>query len=155
MPRKSQRKKSSHKGGKLYLTILFIVLFLTSTIFYFVNNSLSKNNSLLDSTLIQNSNNISTLHKITNQLMDVEYSQNSKVAMNQLKKLLANNTIANECHGITHIIGNNAYLKYKDINKALTYYDEMCGSGYIHGIIEQRFADIKNDAEVYKILPTI
>lgn len=160
MPKKIHKKKISKKKNYvkpllfLAITVLFIILCISINLHF--NPFLKpKSTSPLAVTSVKNTISASDMRNLVNQLVAVEYKQNPKVAMDQLKKMLSNNEIANQCHAITHIIGNNAYLKYKDINKALQYYDEMCGSGYIHGIIEQRFASIKSDFEVYQILPTI
>ncbi len=37
-------------------------------------------------------------------------------------------------------IGHAAYEKYDDFGKAMKYQDELCSSGYVHGVIEERFA---------------
>jgi hypothetical protein len=45
------------------------------------------------------------------------------------------------CHDLTHVIGQAAYETY-GFDKALTFDSPLCGSGYLHGVIEKRFAGI-------------
>jgi len=44
--------------------------------------------------------------------------------------------LENSCHGITHDIGHAAYEKY-GFREALAYEDDICGSGYMHGVTEE------------------
>lgn len=44
------------------------------------------------------------------------------------------------CHPIVHEIGHAAYNKYGDFGEAMKFQDEVCNSGYVHGVIEERFA---------------
>ncbi len=48
--------------------------------------------------------------------------------------------ILRSCHPIVHEIGHAAYDKYGDFGEAMKYQDEVCNSGYVHGVIEERFA---------------
>ena len=56
-----------------------------------------------------------------------------------------------------HDIGHAAYEKYGDFGEAMKYQDEVCNSGYLHGIIESRFsesddvfADMKTMCDQYR-----
>ena len=40
------------------------------------------------------------------------------------------------CHAITHHIGQAAFRKYADISAAFLHGDNVCGSGYYHGVLE-------------------
>ncbi len=44
------------------------------------------------------------------------------------------------CHPVAHEIGHTAYEKYGDFGEAMKFQDEVCNSGYVHGVIEERFA---------------
>lgn len=48
------------------------------------------------------------------------------------------------CHAIAHEIGRAAYTKYQDFVEAMKYGDFVCSNGYLHGVIEARFAKTKN-----------
>jgi len=152
--RKLKSKKTTKSNSFIYFFLVLTVLLVCVSIPSFLDKKTVLHKNALPQTATAE-NMAGYLETVTNKLIKIENQQNPKVAMNQLKLLLTNNTIANNCHAITHKIGNDAYLKYESVSKALVYYDEMCGSGYIHGIIEQRFAAIKSDSEIYSILPSI
>ena len=50
------------------------------------------------------------------------------------------------CHNIAHELGHIFYRKYGDFTKAAKAQDDLCGSGYIHGVIEEKFGDIAERA---------
>lgn len=153
--RKITKKKSSFLKRRFRsIGIVFFIAVLLC-ISFSVFQKMSMRNSALKIDNNQDEMSSSDLRTLVNNLISIENKQNPTAAMNHLKKMLGNNRIANECHGITHIIGNNAYVKYKDVSQALAFNDEMCGSGYMHGIIEEKFTEVKNDTQVYQMLPTI
>ncbi len=55
------------------------------------------------------------------------------------------------CHGLVHEIGHAAYEK-EGFDKALSYEDDLCGSGYIHGIVEVHLDNVR---DIVAVLPTI
>ena len=61
------------------------------------------------------------------------------------------------CHPLVHDIGHAAYEKYGDVAEAMKYQNEVCNSGYLHGIIERRFeesddilADVNSMCDPYR-----
>lgn len=60
--------------------------------------------------------------------------------------------VSNSCHGLVHEIGHMAYIKYGDFAKAVSYQDDICGSGYLHGVIEQHF---RRTTDILTTLQTI
>jgi hypothetical protein len=59
-------------------------------------------------------------------------------------ELEKNPSLENSCHGITHEIGHIAYEKY-GFKKALAQFeDDICGSGYMHGVTESYIENSKN-----------
>ncbi len=52
------------------------------------------------------------------------------------------------CHGLAHEIGHSAYDAYG--MDALQNNDDICGSGYLHGIIEKHFGDITDITSAMK-----
>ncbi len=79
--------------------------------------------------------------KIRDTLVSITLNQNPKIALNTLAEMIkTNNAVARSCHALTHEIGQNAFQKYNDFGSAMKYQDEICNSGYLHGIIESRFA---------------
>ena len=64
-----------------------------------------------------------------------------RFALNRLgEEMETDEQLLRSCHPVVHEIGNAAYEKYGDFGKAMTYQDEVCNSGYVHGVIEERFA---------------
>jgi plastocyanin len=64
------------------------------------------------------------------------------VALGQLRdEIETNDALARSCHDLVHEIGHEAYNKYGDFSEAMKYQDEICNSGYLHGIIESRFSE--------------
>ncbi len=48
------------------------------------------------------------------------------------------------CHLLTHEIGHVAYEKYGDFSKAMQYQNNVCNSGFLHGVIESHFPKSEN-----------
>ncbi|MCH7641320.1 hypothetical protein IID22_03930, partial [Patescibacteria group bacterium] len=64
-----------------------------------------------------------------------------KFALTELReRVKTNNALLRSCHVLVHEIGHEAYQKYGDFGKAMKYQDEICNSGYLHGIIETHFS---------------
>ena len=63
--------------------------------------------------------------------------------------------VQKNCHGLTHIIGRFALEKYSNNTaKAITYNLDICGGGYVHGIIEHYLEVTPNAAEQITTLCT-
>lgn len=63
-------------------------------------------------------------------------------ALNRLRdEIKTDDALARSCHPLVHDIGREAYKKYEDFGEAMKYQDEICNSGYLHGIIEARFSE--------------
>ncbi|GAC1510776.1 MAG: hypothetical protein NVS2B16_11270 [Chloroflexota bacterium] len=60
--------------------------------------------------------------------------------------------VLRSCHALVHEIGHAAYWKYGDFARALIYQDDLCGSGYMHGVVEARLAGV---SDVYAELQRI
>jgi plastocyanin len=84
--------------------------------------------------------------------------QNPRVALEKIRKeIKTDDALARSCHPLVHDIGHAAYEKYGDFGEAMKYQDEVCNSGYLHGIIESRFsesddvfADMKTMCDQYR-----
>jgi hypothetical protein len=64
------------------------------------------------------------------------------VALGQLRdEIESDDALARSCHDLVHGVGREAYKKYGDFSEAMKYQDEICNSGYLHGIIESRFSE--------------
>lgn len=61
-----------------------------------------------------------------------------KAAMARLaEELKKNPALENVCHGITHDIGHAAFEKYGFNDALMDFEDDICGSGYMHGVTEE------------------
>ena len=57
------------------------------------------------------------------------------------------------CHPIAHEIGHTALAKYHgDFAKAVSYRDDVCGSGYLHGVVEEKLSESPHPAEAVTTL---
>ena len=64
-----------------------------------------------------------------------------RVAMEYLRiKSQTNPSLMRSCHSLVHEIGRSAYLRYGDFAKAMSFRNEECNSGYLHGVIEETLA---------------
>ncbi|MGH3086250.1 MAG: cupredoxin domain-containing protein [Rubrobacteraceae bacterium] len=76
---------------------------------------------------------------------DMVGDEDPRVAMNQLSEdMEEDEELLRSCHPVVHEIGHAAYDKYGDFGEAMKYQDEVCNSGYVHGVIEERFAQSDN-----------
>lgn len=74
--------------------------------------------------------------------MTLARDEDPKAALDLLRdESETDDALSRSCHAIVHEIGHAAYMKYGDFSEAMKYQDEICNSGYIHGIIESRFAE--------------
>jgi plastocyanin len=68
--------------------------------------------------------------------------ENPRVALDRLRaEIETDDALSRSCHSLVHEIGREAYEEYGDVGEAMKYRDEVCNSGYLHGIIETRFSE--------------
>lgn len=81
------------------------------------------------------------------QLYQIVDSQSPRQALQKIAVDLENSKLVQEhCHSFSHAIGNQTLQKYKnDIKKSLEYNIDVCGGGYVHGIIE-KYIDLNSDS---------
>lgn len=60
------------------------------------------------------------------------------------QQLKSNPAFARECHPLLHHLGRTAFAQLGGFQAALVDADEICNSGYIHGVIEGNFAAAEN-----------
>jgi hypothetical protein len=60
--------------------------------------------------------------------------------------------LMDHCHPLVHEIGHVAYKKYQNVDEAFKYQDSVCNSGYLHGVIEEYFA---NTTDVFAAMKTM
>lgn len=78
--------------------------------------------------------------------------RDSQVALNRLREILKEEpNLESLCHGLVHEIGHAAYEK-EGFEGALAYEEDLCGSGYIHGIVETHLDRVR---DIVAALPTV
>ncbi len=76
-----------------------------------------------------------------------------KDAIDYLEESIPSNpSLARDCHPLLHGAGHAAFEKYGSFSSAMKYQNELCNSGYTHGVIEAQF---NNTKDVTSLLPTI
>jgi hypothetical protein len=80
-------------------------------------------------------------------LVKIVNDQDPRFALEKLNSDIPNTKVVQEnCHSFTHAIGNAALAKFdNDIAKSIEYNVDVCGGGYIHGIIE-KYLQLKPNA---------
>lgn len=79
--------------------------------------------------------------KIKEEFLAIVNNQSPKVALAELReRIKTDNALLRSCHALIHEIGHEAYVKYGHFAEAMRYQDEICNSGYLHGIIESHFS---------------
>jgi plastocyanin len=67
--------------------------------------------------------------------------ENPRVALDRMREEIeTNDALSRSCHALVHEIGRAAYEKHGDFGEAMKYRDELCNSGYLHGVIESHFS---------------
>ncbi len=85
--------------------------------------------------------------------LKLEDEKDPRVTLTELQKRIKNdNVLLRSCHALTHEIGRRAYTKYRDFGEAMKYQDEICNSGYLHGVIEAYFSKSR---DVFKAVATV
>jgi hypothetical protein len=80
---------------------------------------------------------------IKNELETLVNQKNPATALGKLQNLMnSDQSVLRSCHPLVHVIGQSAFLKYQDFGKAMSYQNEICNSGYFHGVIETYFASV-------------
>ena len=80
--------------------------------------------------------------EIETDLTTLVRDENPRVALERLRsEIKTDDALARSCHPLVHDVGHAAYEKYHDFGEAMKYQDEVCNSGYLHGVIESRFSE--------------
>ena len=83
--------------------------------------------------------------EIEAELTAVVREENPRVALEKLRReIKTDDALSRSCHPLVHDVGHAAYEKYGDFGEAMKYQDEVCNSGYLHGVIESRFEESDN-----------
>ena len=91
--------------------------------------------------------------EIKDDLIFIVQDQNPRVALAQLaEQIQMDGALLRSCHPLVHEIGHEAYERYQDFGEAMKYQDEVCNSGYLHGVIEAHFT---GSADIFTAKETI
>src|SRR5438046_782003 len=83
--------------------------------------------------------------KIDDQLTSIVEKKKPRAALSLLtQEAKKNNALAASCHILAHDIGHAAFKKYHNFGEAMLYQNEVCNSGYMHGVIESDFSQSKD-----------
>ncbi|MDF2702257.1 MAG: hypothetical protein K0S10_1201 [Rubrobacteraceae bacterium] len=75
------------------------------------------------------------------ELLTLVREENPRVALDRMREEIeTNDALSRSCHALVHKVGREAYERYGDFGEAMKYRDELCNSGYLHGIIESKFS---------------
>lgn len=131
---------------KLFLKFLLVFLAIF-TIFTLISDkktsqNLQKKSAGLDSSQYE------LYRKYYSKLVE---SADPQIALASLRQSIkTDNTLLKYCHPIAHDIGQKSFSKYRDFTQALKYQDEICNSGYLHGVIENFLAQNPNYQTAFK-----
>ncbi len=83
--------------------------------------------------------------KYKDELLLLVGTQGPHIALEKIREEIKNDKkLLRVCHDLVHEIGHEAYEKYGSFGQAMKYQDEICNSGYLHGIIESHFSSSKD-----------
>lgn len=78
--------------------------------------------------------------KIEGELAALVREEDPRAALEKVRaEIRTDDALSRSCHPLVHDVGHAAYEKYGSFGEAMKYQDEVCNSGYLHGIIESHF----------------
>lgn len=89
--------------------------------------------------------------EIRDDMREIVQSDGAKAALARFAEMIDDPLVSPVCHGLAHEIGQAAYMK-DGFEKALDFEDDICGSGYLHGVIETHFLSVGDPATAVKTL---
>ena len=73
--------------------------------------------------------------------VDLADRTDPRTALTELReRTVTDERLLRSCHPLVHELGRAAYARYSDFAEAMQYRDEICNSGYLHGVIEAHFS---------------
>ncbi len=91
---------------------------------------------------------------VAEHLRETVRSDGTRAAADLLRALVEEDPeLADVCHGLSHEIGHEAYLRY-GFPGALEVEDDVCGSGLLHGIIETHLSGVPDlESALFTLCP--
>lgn len=132
----------------IIVVLIFVLIFIISQYFGIqVVKSIDSNNEI-DNQLTKEE-----LKLIKDKYISLLDQMNPREVLSLIREdLKKDSKISRYCHGIVHEVGHESFEKYGSFGEAMKYQDELCNSGYLHGIIESSFSD---SAEVLSLVNSI
>lgn len=127
---------------KKILTLILTLLIVFISLFLFLNYN-SEGTNKKQELEVKQAEELSEneFEKIKEDYIALLNRENPKIALSRvLEDTSTNSALLRSCHSLAHNLGHAAYEKYQDFGEALKYQDEICNSGYLHGVIESHFA---------------
>lgn len=85
-------------------------------------------------------------------LVDAVEREGAEAGITLLKRHMDENAhLASLCHPLAHAVGRSAYVRY-GFSGAVSFRDDVCGTGYLHGIVESHFIGLPDPEVAAKIL---
>lgn len=81
--------------------------------------------------------------EVRRELVSAVQREGAREAIERFKTLLDDPDVSRLCHGLAHEIGRAAYERY-GFEESFVYEDDVCGSGYTHGIVETHFETVED-----------
>ncbi|MFC1410137.1 hypothetical protein ACEZCY_12800 [Streptacidiphilus sp. N1-12] len=87
-----------------------------------------------------------TLSTLRNYLVGVTDTKDPGVALADLERITRSSPYVDGfCHPVAHEIGHAALAKYQgNFAKAVSYRNDVCGSGFLHGVVEEKLSESPN-----------
>lgn len=146
-----------NQRGFAPLVLIFLIFIILATVFYIRYKYKSGSSQSDHSTPavitsqtppsvlpLTDLNKSSKIAAVQNELNTLVKEKSPREALEKMKEFLLDDEIAGYCHGLAHETGRSAYLKYGNLSDALEFSDDICGSGFIHGVIETRLSASEN-----------
>lgn len=89
-----------------------------------------------------------TLSTLRNYLVAEATAKDPGVALADLERITVKSPYVDGfCHPVAHDLGHTALVKYHgDFTKAMDFPNDVCGSGYLHGVVEEKLQEMPNPA---------
>lgn len=85
------------------------------------------------------------LAKIERELIALQRESGTRAALDEFRRRMDSSaTVAAHCHPIAHALGHEAFSRSVDFAHAMSFQDDVCNSGYVHGVIESLFMTSKD-----------
>lgn len=98
-------------------------------------------------------------HRSTrDELVSLVWSHGPQKALERYHELLRTDLDTQKsCHELAHILGHETYVRSGSFAIAMKFQDDVCGSGFAHGVVEGYFADKREEAlgEYLSICPAM